>query len=98
MKKRLGAVARHHGAAAFDQGKDSAGFRFNQPANGRIVVTEFFRHHRFAGHAIGFCEKYAEILVDLRSAGEHQRAAQPRRLVLIGLASGFQNQGDVLPS
>jgi hypothetical protein len=29
---------------------------------------------------------------------KHQRAAQPRRLVLIGLASGFQNQGDVLPS
>ena len=98
MKQRLGAVARHHGAAAFDQGQDSTGFRFNQPADGRIVVAEFLRHHRFARRAIGFGEEYAEILVDLRSAGEHQRAAQPRRLVLIGLAAGFQNQGDVLPS
>ena len=98
MKQRLGAVARHHGAAAFDQGKDATGFRFDQPADGRIVVAEFLRHHRFARRAIGFREEYAEILVDLRRAGEHQRTAQPRRLVLIGLAAGFQHQGDVLPS
>ena len=98
MKQRLGAVARHHGAAAFDQGQDATGFRFEQPADGRIVVAEFLRHHRFARRAIGLREEDAEILVDLRRAGEHQRAAQPRRLVLIGLAAGFQNQGDVLPS
>ncbi len=98
IKKRLGAVAGHQGAAAFDQGKNSPGFRFDQLAYGRIVVREFLRHHRFAGRAIGFREEYAEILVDLRSAGEHQRTAQPRGLVLIGLVSGFQNQGDVLPS
>jgi hypothetical protein len=98
MKQRLGAVARHHGAAALDQGKDATGLRFEQPADGRIVVAEFLRHYRFARRAIGFREEYAEILVDLRRAGEHQRTAQPRRLVLIGLAAGFQHQGDIVPS
>jgi hypothetical protein len=74
MQQRLGAVADRHGAAPLDQGPDAQAFRVEQAADGRIVVAEFLRHHRFARRAIGFGQEHAEIFIDLRAAGENQRS------------------------
>ena len=40
MKQRLGAVARHHGAAFRDQGREAINLGFEQTSNRRIVPSQ----------------------------------------------------------
>ena len=98
VQQRLGAVSGRHRPAAFDQGADAEGFGLEQAADDRIVVDEFFRHHRLARRTVGLGEEHAEIGLDLCGAGEYQGFAQPAGVVLIGFIAGIQNGGDFLPA
>ena len=69
----------------------------NSRAIAGLLSAEFLGHHRFARRAL-VGEEHAEIVVDLRGSGRRQRLAQPRRLVLVGLAAGIENGGDLVPS
>ena len=96
-QQRLGAVPHRQRAAPLDQGGDAQAFLVERAGERRIAVAEFFGQQRFARRSL-VGEKHAEIVFDLFAAGEHQRLAEPVRMVLFGLAARVEGAAIALPA
>ena len=99
MQQRLGAVAGDHRAAASRSGDETAQLPIRTAGRSTGLLSQnFFVTTDLRGVRSASVRKTPRYSSTCAAPVERQRLAQPRRLVLIGLAAGIQHQRDVLPS